>query len=523
MRAMADISDQRKSETAEATNGRPGGDDDGVGAQSSSEQETIVPGSGALLGDMPAEEFRRFGHEVVDWLADYFEHPEKHRVLPDVKPGALVDALPRSAPETGEPMEAILADFEKQILPHVTHWNHPGFMGYFATTGSGPGILAETLTAGLNNIGLLWKTSPALTELEQVTLRWLAEWLGLPTSWFAMMLGGASVASLHAVIAAREAALQVDRATGRASDLTKLVLYTSEQAHSSIEKAMLVLGLGRENCRKVPVDDEFRIRPEALDAQIREDIAAGRRPFCIVATVGTTSTTSVDPVAAIADIATRHSLWLHVDAAYAGVAGMLPEMRHVLDGCERADTFLVNPHKWLFTPMDLTAFYCRRPDELRQALSLVPDYLRSQEDSRAVNFMEYALPLGRRFRALKLWFVMRYFGHAGLAANLREHIRLAQEFARWVEAHPDFEVMAPHPFSVVCFRWVPGGKSAEEVDGLNQKLIEAVNRSGEFYLSNTVLHEKFVLRAAIGNIRTTSEHVARLWELVVEKSRGLEA
>ena len=520
---MADATDKQKREAVGSTNGRPEGDDRSEGNERPPGPDTIQPNLDALLGDMPAEEFRRFGHEVIDWLADYLEHPERQRVLPGAEPGALVDALPRSGPEIGEPMEAILADFEKQVLPHVTHWNHPGFMGYFATTGSGPGVLAETLTAGLNNIGLLWKTSPALTELEQVTLRWLAEWLGLPTSWFAMTLGGASVASLHAVIAAREAALQVDRATGRASDLTKLVLYTSEQAHSSIEKAMLVLGLGRDNCRKVPVDDEFRMRPALLDEQIQEDFAAGRRPFCIVATVGTTSTTSVDPVAEIADIATRHSLWLHVDAAYAGVVGILPEMRHALDGCERADTFLVNPHKWLFTPMDLTAFYCRRPDELRQALSLVPEYLRSQEDPRAVNFMEYALPLGRRFRALKLWFVMRYFGREGLAANLREHIRLAQEVARLVEAHPDFEIMAPHPFSVVCFRYVPQGKSSDELERLNQKLIEAVNRSGEFYLSNTVLRGRFVLRVAIGNIRTTHEHVSRLWELVLEKSQSLVA
>ena len=518
---MADVTDRLTDTKAGATNGRPSAEGDCV--ESPAVVGATELGSASLLGDMPAEEFRRCGHEVIDWLADYLEHPEKHRVLADVKPGALVDGLPSSAPETGEPMEAILADFEKQILPHVTHWNHPGFMGYFATTGSGPGILGETLIAGLNNVGLLWKTSPALTELEQVTLRWLAEWLGLPTSWFGMTLGGASVASLHAVIAAREAALQVDRATGHATDLTKLVLYTSEQAHSSIEKAMLVLGLGRENCCKIPADREFRMLPEALEARIKEDFAAGRRPFCIVATVGTTSTTSVDPVAAIADIATRHSLWLHVDAAYAGVAGMLPEKRHFLDGCERADTFLVNPHKWLFTPMDLTAFYCRRPEALRQALSLVPEYLRSREDPRAVNFMEYALPLGRRFRALKLWFVMRYFGREGLSANLREHIRLAGEFARAVEEHPDFEVMAPHPFSVVCFRYAPKGRSPGELNSLNQELIEALNRSGEFYLSNTVLHGQFVLRAAIGNLRTTSQHVDRLWKLVRETSQNLVA
>ena len=471
-----------------------------------------------LIGDMSPDEFRRYGHRVVDWLADYFEHPERYPVQPDVKPGALVDALPKSAPDRGEPMDRILSDFERQIVPHVTHWNHPGFMGYFATSGSMPGVLAEALIAGLNNIGLLWKTSPALTELEQVTLRWLADWLELPEDWFGMTLAGASVASLHAVIAAREAAKTQAGAKGEPFDLEKLTLYTSEQAHSSIEKTMVVLGLPREHCRKVPVDDEFRMRPDQLDGLIEADLDRGLRPFCIVGTVGTTSTTSVDPIAALADIAERRSLWLHVDAAYAGAAGILPEKRHYLDGCERADTFLFNPHKWLFTPMDLTAFYCRRPEELRQALSLVPAYLRSQQDERAVNFMEYALPLGRRFRALKLWFVIRYFGREGLMANLREHIRLAEVFAERIDEHPDFERLAPVPFSVVCFRYRPAGGDPAELDGVNRRLIEAINATGEFFLSSTVLHGQFTLRVAIGNIHTRKKHVTRLWELLLEKS-----
>lgn len=471
-----------------------------------------------LIGDMSPDEFRRFGYQVVDWLAEYFEHPERYPVQPDVAPGALVDALPQSAPDQGEPMDRILADFERQIVPHVTHWNHPGFMGYFATSGSMPGVLAEALIAGLNNIGLLWNTSPALTELEQVTLRWLADWLELPKDWFGMTLAGASVASLHAVIAAREAAKAQAAAKGETFDLEKLTLYTSEQAHSSIEKAMLVLGLPHENCRKVDVDDEFRMRPDLLEGLIEADLAGGLQPFCVVGTVGTTSTTSVDPIAALADIAERHSLWLHVDAAYAGAAGILPEKRHYLDGCERADTFLFNPHKWLFTPMDLTAFYCRRPEELRQALSLVPAYLRSQQDERSVNFMEYALPLGRRFRALKLWFVIRYFGREGLMANLREHIRLAEGFGKRVDEHPDFERLSPAPFSVVCFRYKPTGADPEQLNAINQRLIEAINATGEFFLSSTVLQDRFTLRVAIGNIHTREKHVDRLWELLVEES-----
>jgi len=475
-----------------------------------------LPVRNGRIGDMPAEEFRRFGHEIVDWLADYFTQPEKYPVLPRVKPGELADSLPAAAPETGEPMERILADFERQVLPHVTHWNHPGFMAYFATSASGPGVLGEMLTAGLNSIGLLWKTSPALTELEQVTLRWLAQMLGLPGGWFGMILGGASTASLHAVIAAREAARRTDAAQGKATDLERMTIYASEQAHSSIEKTMLALGIGRENCRKIPADNEFRMRPGALDAAIEKDLVAGFRPFCVVGTVGTTSTSSIDPIPAIADIAAKHGLWLHVDAAYGGVAAMLPERRHILDGCERADSLLVNPHKWLFTPMEFTAFWCRRHEDLRQALSLVPEYLRSKEDPRAVNFMEYSLPLGRRFRALKLWFILRYFGREGLAANLREHIRLAQDLARRIDAHPDFERLAPTPLSLVCFRARPRGADSSQLDELNLRLMEEVNRGGEFFLSHTKINGQVAIRAAIGNIRTTQRHVDRLWELLQE-------
>ncbi len=473
------------------------------------------------LGDMPPEEFRRFGYQVVDWIADYLAHSERHAVLPRVKPGDLMDALPASAPERGEPMERILADFQRQILPHVTHWNQPGFMAYFPSTGSAAGILAEALTAGLNNVGLLWKTSPALAELEQVTLRWLAAMLALPADWFGMIHGTASEASLHAVIAAREVAAAADRAAGKAFDLSRAVIYASEQAHSSIEKAMLVLGPGREACHKIPVDTGFRMRPEALEAAIEQDLSAGLRPICVVATVGTTSTSSVDPVPSIAEIAERHRLWLHVDAAYAGVAAMLPEKRQFFEGCERADSYLVNPHKWLFTPMDLSAFYCRRPEALLLAFSLVPEYLRSQEAPRAVNFMEYSVPLGRRFRALKLWFVLRYFGREGLQANLREHIRLAAEFARRVDEHPNFERLAPAPFALVCFRWRPPGVDQSKLDALNQGLLDAVNTGGEFFLSHTKLNGKLVLRVAIGNLRSNAAHVDRLWQVLVEKAGEL--
>ncbi len=477
--------------------------------------------AGSPVGDMSAEDFRRFGHEIIDWIAEYWEHPEKYPVSPDVEPGALADALPPSGPESGETMERILADFEKQVLPHVTHWNHPGFMAYFATTGSAPGVLGDLLASALNPIGLLWKTCPALVELEQVTLRWLAEWMGLPTDWFAMTLGGASTGTIHALIAAREASLAANREEAHRGDSSLLTLYTSAHAHSSVEKAALALGLNREHCRMIAVDDDFRMRPDSLAQSIDADLASGLRPFCVVATVGTTSTSSIDPVPALADICERYSLWLHVDAAYAGCAAIVPEKRHILDGCERADSFLFNPHKWLFVPMDLTAFYCRRPGELRAALSLVPEYLRSQENPRAVNFMEYALPLGRRFRGLKLWFVLRHFGREGLVANLREHMRLAQHFAARVERHPNFVRMAPVPFSLVCFRYEPPGIGAAELDSLNQRLLDAVNGTGEFFLSHTKLKDRFTLRVAVGNIRTTQAHVDRLWEVLAGNAERL--
>lgn len=470
---------------------------------------------------MPVEDFRRFGHEVVDWIADYWAHPERYAVLPDVQPGALADKLPAHGPDCGEPMERILEDFERQILPHVTHWNHPGFLAYFASSGSAPGVLAETLAAGLNNVGLLWKASPALVELEQVTLRWLADWMGLPAGWFGMIHTTASEASLHAVIAAREAARRAAQAAGESFDLPRLVIYTSEQAHSSIEKTTLALGLGCEACRKIAVDGEFRMRPDALESAIQNDLRAGLRPVCVVATVGTTSAGSVDPVQPIAAIAERYRLWLHVDAAYAGAAAILPEMRGHFEGSERADSFLVNPHKWLFTPMDLSAFYTRRPDVLREAFSLVPEYLRSRDDPRAVNFMEYSIPLGRRFRALKLWFVLRYFGREGLASLLREHIRVAREFARRVDDHPDFERMAPALFSLVCFRYRPAGVEPDQLDNLNEKLLNAINAGGEFFLSHTKLHGRFVIRVAVGNIHTTGRHIDRLWELLLETAPAL--
>jgi len=462
---------------------------------------------------MTPEQFRRYGHEAIDWIAGYLENPERYPVLPPVKPGELTDALPAAGPEKGEPIEQIAADFKRLIVPAMTQWNHPGFLAYFANSATPEGILGELLTAALNGNGMLWKTSPAVTELEQVVLRWLRQWSGLPENWFGLIYDTASVASMHAIAAAREAADPESRTRGNRPGL---VVYTSEQAHSSIEKGAIAVGIGQDYVRKIAVDEEFRMRPDGLRAAIEKDLAAGLRPCCVSATVGTTSTTSVDPVPAIAEICEQHRLWLHVDAAYAGSAALLPEFRWAFAGCERADSFVTNPHKWLLTPMDCSIFYTRRPEVLRRAFSLIPAYLQTAEDPRAVNLMDYGVALGRRFRALKLWFVLRSYGREGLAEVLRGHVRMAQEFAAVVDADASFERTAPAPFSVVCFRY---NGSDEE----NQRILERVNATGKVFLSGTMLRGRFTLHLAVGNYGTRPEHVWRAWEIVKREANVLAA
>jgi len=451
---------------------------------------------------MSPEEFRRMGHAVVDWLADYQQHPERYPVLSQVKPGEVTDQLPAHGPEQPEAMEAILRDFEQTVVPGLTHWNAPGFMAYFANTASGPGILGEMLAAGLNVNGILWKTAPALTELEQVTLGWLRDWMGLPPSWFGMIHDTASISTLHAIAAARVQRVPEGRLTGV---WPVLRLYCSEHAHSSVEKGAMALGIGRENVIKISTDEQFRMSPEALRIAIEADLTEGRVPFCVVATVGTTSTTSIDPVPAIATVAEEFELWLHIDAAYAGSAAVSAKYHWLLEGAERADSLVTNPHKWLFTPLDLSILYCRKPEVLREAFSLVPEYLRSTQDPRALNYMEYGIALGRRFRALKLWFILRYYGREQIASMIEEHIRWAQELAREIAQTPGWEVSAPTPMSVVCFR---------KIDADNEALIERVNGGGEIFLSHTVLNGKYVIRIAIGNMYTKRDHVFRAWELL---------
>jgi aromatic-L-amino-acid decarboxylase len=473
--------------------------------------------------------FRRHGHELVDWIAEYLEHADRYPVLSRVKPGDIAAALPSHAPEDGEPFEAIMADFERVLVPGLTHWNHPGFLAYFAITGSAPGVLADFLSAALNQQAMLWRTSPAATELEAVTLAWLRRLIGLPDTFEGVIYDTASIATMHAMVAAREVAIAEVRAKGLAGrrDVPPVRVYCSDQTHSSIDKAVIAIGLGHDSLRKIPSDAEFRLRADVLREQIAADRAAGRLPVAVVATVGTTSTTSVDPVRAIADICERERIWLHVDAAYAGAAAMLPSHAHILDGADRADSLVVNPHKWLFTPFDLSAFYCRRMDVVRSAFALTPEYLRTAEAEAARNLMDTGVQLGRRFRALKLWMVLRSFGARTIREHLAEHIRLAQVLAGWIDAHPDFERLAPVPFSVVCFRWRPAASSGAgaandaALDAANEKLVDVVNQTGEVFLSHTRLGGRIALRIAIGHLRTTEHHVRRAWDLIQQHAAAL--
>jgi len=469
------------------------------------------------VGDMEAEAFRRYGYEVVDWIANYLQNVGQYPVLSQVAPGDIRRALPAQPPEQPEAMETVLADFERIIVPGMTHWNSPGFLAYFGITGSAPGILGEMLCSALNVNAMLWRTSPSATELEQVTLDWLRQMLGLPGPLFGVINDTASSGVLYALAAAREAIpdlfIRQKGLSGR-PEVPRLRAYTSQEAHSSVDKAAMTLGIGQEGLRKIPTDDAFRMDVALLQQAIEEDIAAGWLPFVVIPTVGTTSTSSIDPIPQVADICERYNLWLHVDASYGGSAAIDPAMRHVLAGCERADSLIINPHKWLFTPLDCSVFYTRKPDVVKAAFSLVPEYLRNAEGhgDEVPNLMDYGNALGRRFRALKLWMIMRYFGHEGLTARIREHDRVAQQLAQWIDDSPDFERLAPTPFSLVCLRAHPHGLDDEaRLEAINERIMQRINDDGHFFLSHTRLHGKFTLRVAIGNIRTTAQDISNLW------------
>lgn len=473
------------------------------------------------VGDMSPEEFRRHAHGVVDWIADYLAGVDDLPVLPGVAPGDLRSHLAPVPPERGEPMEQVLADFERWVVPAVNHWNHPRFHGYFAVTGSGPGILGEMLSAGLNLNAMVWRASPAGTELEEHACAGVRDFVGLPPVFEGIIHDTASTSTLVALAAAREAVLPGVRDDGLQGQ-PEVAVYTSEQSHSSIDKAVLTLGLGRRSTRHIAVDDAFRMRPDALRTALELDRARGVRPMAVVATLGTTSTTSIDPIHEIAEIAREFGVWLHVDAAYGGPAAALPELAPDFDGWQSADSIVINPHKWLFTPIDCSILFSREPERIRAAFSLTPEYLRTREQGVGTNLMDYGVALGRRFRALKLWFVLRWFGREGLERRIREHCRLAADLARQVDEHSEWRLMAPCPLATVVLRWQPSGIADEaSIDALNDELMEAVNRSGAAFLSHSRLDGRTVIRVSVGNLKTTGAHVQATWHQLQAQARSL--
>ncbi len=499
-------------------------------------EKLSLESKGKLFGDMSPEDFRKYGYKIIDWICNYLSKIEDYPVLSKVKPGDIKNNLPKNPPKSQENMDLILQDVDKVLMPGITHWNSPNFYSYFSITGSMPGILGELMAAGLNVQGMLWKTSPSLTELEEVTLSWLRQMLGIKDNYFGIIYDTASISTMHAICAAREALNLKIREEGMAGrkDLLPLRLYTSAESHSSVEKAAIALGIGQKGVRKIAVDKGLQMDPKALINVIEEDIKSGCIPFCVVATVGTTSTTSIDPVGIIADICKKYKMWLHVDGAYGGIAAIIPEMKHITDGWELADSIVVNPHKWLFTPVDLSVLYCRKPEILKRAFSLVPEYLKTEHGSETTNLMDYGIQLGRRFRALKLWFIIRYFGQDGLISRLREHIRLARLLAKWMDVSPDFHCLSV-PFATICFRYYPKelkdkatSKYKEEIidgylDEVNETIMNSVNESGKIYISHTKVENRITLRMSIGNIRTTENHIKQAWELLQEHAKKVDA
>ncbi len=475
-------------------------------------EDTIVQ-----FGDMPIEDFRKTGYKVIDWIADYLHNVEHQSVFPQINYGDIKKEIVKNPPFKGEDSENVLKDVDDILLKGITHWNHPNFMAYFNSTSSGPGILAELLSAGLNVNGMAWHTCPSATELEEMMMEWFKKIFNLPENFWGIVYDTASTSSMHAIAAARE---QLDhlkiREKGMAgrNDIPRLRIYASEQAHFSIDKSVVTLGFGLEGIRKIPVDKDFRMIPDELKKAIDEDKQNGWIPCCVIATVGTTSTTSVDNVNEIGSICGDENIWLHVDAAYAGTAAMLPEMQWILEGIEKADSIVINPHKWMFTPIDYSLFFTKKPDVLKRAFSLSAEYLQSAGDE-VTDFMDYGIQLGRRFRSLKPWFIIRYFGVEGLQNRIREHIRLAKMFAKWIEESDDFEIMAPANLGVVCFRAILNkNKSENELNTFNEYLLSKINKSGKLFLSHTKLNGKYILRISISGLRTQEEHIKKAWELI---------
>lgn len=479
-----------------------------------------------LLGDMPPDQLRAELHRMADWVADYRETIGGRDITPAVVPGETAALLELAQWENPEPMERILRDLNDVVMPGIVHWGHPAFLGYFGSTSNGPALLGEIAAAALNVSAMTWATSPAATEMETVVLRWIQELVGIPEQFTGIVYDTASVAVMHALAAARESCGSGIRTRGLSgrSDLPTYRIYASAETHSSVVKAAIVLGIGEANVIRIRTDDQFRLDVDALREAMDVDAAAGYRALAVVATIGTTSSASVDPVRAIADICEARGVWLHVDAAYGGAMGALPEGRWVMDGIDRADSIVLNPHKWLFVPLDFSTLYVRRPDVLRSVFSLVPEYLRGNAGSAgSPDYMDYGIQLGRRFRALKAWMVLRSFGRSGIVARIREHCRLARLLASWVDADANFARVTPVDMAVVCWRFEPEALGAEEVDRLNEAIVDAVNASGAGFLTHTRLGGRVAIRAGIGNILTTERHVADVWSMVQQSGNELAA
>ena len=467
---------------------------------------------------MDTQEFRKMGYAFIDWIADYFSEVENYPVMSTVSPGDVKAQLRKTPPLKGEMLEDVFADFQKIILPGITHWQHPSWFAYFPANNSPPSVLAELLTAGLGAQCMIWQTSPAAAELEETVMDWLKQMLGLPEGMVGCIQDTASTATLCAILTAREKATDFESNSSGLRGL--LAIYASEETHSSIEKAVKIAGLGSRALRAIPTDDTFAMRPDKLEAAILADIKKGLRPACVVATLGTTSSAAVDPLVAIGTICKRHNVWLHVDAAYAGTAAILPEKRSILAGAEHMDSFVFNPHKWMLTNFDCSAYFVREPERLIRTFEIHPEYLKTGVDQQVKNYRDWGIQLGRRFRALKLWFVIRSYGIIGLQDMVREHIRLAQLFRGWVEAHATFEILAPVNFSLACFRFNDGQGEAA-LNAFNARLMEAINKTGKVYLTHTTLKGKYVLRLVVGQRTTQEHHVLAAWELILEKAAEL--
>ena len=470
---------------------------------------------------MHPDEFRRHAHELVDWMADYLSRVSELPVTPGVAPGEIAGRLPAAAPEEGEPFARLFADFQSIVVPGMTHWNHPAWFAYFPGNNSPPSILAEMLTATLGAQCMSWATSPAATELEQVTMDWVRQMLGLPPEFVGVIQDTASTATLVALLSARERASDYQSGQEGMAETSRLTVYTSAQAHSSVAKGVRLAGYGLEQLRQIPVDAAYAMRPDALAQTIQADVASGFRPACVVATVGTTSSTAIDPLGDIAEVCRRHGIWLHVDAAYAGTAAIVPELRPLFEGMEQADSLVFNPHKWMLVNFDCSAYYVRDREALLRTFRITPEYLRTDQDDTVVNFRDWGIQLGRRFRALKLWFVLRSYGVEGLRAVVRAHVSLARVLADWIEEHPAFELMAPVPFGLVCFRYRPAGASQAALDELNRELLRRVNASRRVHLTHTELDGRFVIRLVVGQRQTRQSHVEEAWSLIQQEAEAL--